>query len=1526
MSDLKIQGVVEVSSEGAEGAFSRVGNAAEKMARTTAQAADKAGKAVGGIGDAAGTCAENFTRAEGRISDSIKRATRNLEEFGKTASQKLEMRISSQGLDVAKFEPFLAKLREIEAAQVRATASGRRFGSGLQNTSYQLQDFIVQVNGGTDATRALGQQLPQLLGGFGAIGAAFGVVAALLPNLIGLFSDSAGESKKLSDAMSDFDKAIGNVGQTVKTFDMEKLYEQFNGSSAAVRAATLEQIKFQQALIETERLTARKSFGKSVDGLGEYSLWDNIKNGAADAAAMRASTDRPTARDDAALQAAKLAEQLGVTKQIAVELLPVLRGLEAGSADVTSAFDQFGTKLLSGNKESIALAKSMRDFAQSERDAAAALSASSEAQEKMASGRRVTTKKELEEAAKASKAAKKEMSELDALLNGINGKDSGFSAEYVGQVEKLLKAYDSGALSLEKFNSYFSRYVAMQPGAVAAAKELAKAKEDAAKAEAEYHKALSIGSDALEQQAANLEREVEFYGMSESAIQSVIIARMEEARAIAAANGAYPEHLAYLDREIDARKRIAAAAGSKDALDANKRSIEQNAKAWEKFSDDIERSLTDSLYRSFEAGGNFGKTFADTLKNSLKTIGIKFAVQMLVQPVMTGLAGMLGGNGQDGGQQRGENGELLGYAKQGYDILNMGNTISKAGSMVGNGISYVGNATGSAAMSGFGAGFSSGVGEAMLGNAFVGPSASLAGNSSIAAGSNAGSFLSSYGGYLAAGLQLLQGDVKGAAWTAAGTAVGSVFGPVGAGIGAVVGSLLGGIFGGGGEQYKRQVTSSYGEYTNGKFSDYGADPNYFPSSKRLGESTDDALAMVNKQYSQTLGALFKAFDIDEQIKTSSGFRLRRTSGKWIGGMTATVGDKQFIASGVEGGGDSEGLDTVLADFAEKALSSGIVAAIKDSKLPDEIENLFDLSMNADGVNKTIQSVIVMQGALKAADSSLVEFAQSFKPEDYAIGMETIAETTSRLALRLLSVNDVFSDLNLQAFALTGAGGNLASTLVDLMGGVEGFTSATTGYYENYFSQEERMDDLRRRATESLAQVGLALPESREAFRALVESLDLTTDSGQSSFSALMKVQGAFAQLTDAASTSAQKMADAARSLLAQQVTSQIGNNVAGWNAAADAGLAALERAAQMEMDRATAAQHAAQEQIGALDRIFGVLDQNIQRLYQSVSSTASMGAADALAAIETMVRTAASTGYLPDADDLSAAISAAQAGIGGDGATTYETARDRLVLAGHLSQLKAAGAKQLPVAEQALAVARQQYDAAQKTLERYADQINAMLGIQDATWSLSGTLEEVGQRIVDALAANAATISQSIFAALDAKQITGSQAAEQLSKLPAQPGVTVSATGGILTGSSYYTAAGDKAQRDVAQRVVADAFSAMSPTEFYSAAQSVGLSGKQIEEMYGMPAGTAAEWAKANGLPAFAVGTDRVPADMLALVHQGERITPAAYTGQQEKLIADLITEVRRLQAIVASGNAEARRTADAVNGRPEAPLLVEMA
>jgi hypothetical protein len=78
---------------------------------------------------------------------------------------------------------------------------------------------------------------------------------------------------------------------------------------------------------------------------------------------------------------------------------------------------------------------------------------------------------------------------------------------------------------------------------------------------------------------------------------------------------------------------------------------------------------------------------------------------------------------------------------------------------------------------------------------------------------------------------------------------------------------------------------------------------------------------------------------------------------------------------------------------------------------------------------------------------------------------------------------------------------------------------------------------------------------------------------------------------------------------------------------------------------------------------------------------------------------------------------------------------------------------------------------------------------------------------------------------------------------------------------------------------------------------------------------------------AFAVGTNYVPYDMTAQIHEGEAIVPKAYNpaagGQQssarlERLVEGLTAEVKRLQAIVNDGNKSNERIASTLDNVTE--------
>ena len=83
------------------------------------------------------------------------------QEMARTTAS-LTQRLEAQGLTI----------NNLGQVVQRNTGIFRRFGSsGMQQVGYQVGDFAVQVQGGTSALVALGQQGAQLLGIFGAGGA-----------------------------------------------------------------------------------------------------------------------------------------------------------------------------------------------------------------------------------------------------------------------------------------------------------------------------------------------------------------------------------------------------------------------------------------------------------------------------------------------------------------------------------------------------------------------------------------------------------------------------------------------------------------------------------------------------------------------------------------------------------------------------------------------------------------------------------------------------------------------------------------------------------------------------------------------------------------------------------------------------------------------------------------------------------------------------------------------------------------------------------------------------------------------------------------------------------------------------------------------------------------------------------------------------------------------------------------------------------------------------------------------------------
>lgn len=149
----------------------------------------------------------------------------------------LEGGLSKTGGQVRQFGQSMS--RDASAGFRSLAQSSGQARAGLQNVGFQVQDIAVQIAGGTSATRALAQQLPQLLSGFGLFGVAIGTASAVLIPLIGYLFQAGEATKSWADELSLTAGSISNVQSAVSALEsvqrqyVDAITAQGGASSAA---------------------------------------------------------------------------------------------------------------------------------------------------------------------------------------------------------------------------------------------------------------------------------------------------------------------------------------------------------------------------------------------------------------------------------------------------------------------------------------------------------------------------------------------------------------------------------------------------------------------------------------------------------------------------------------------------------------------------------------------------------------------------------------------------------------------------------------------------------------------------------------------------------------------------------------------------------------------------------------------------------------------------------------------------------------------------------------------------------------------------------------------------------------------------------------------------------------------------------------------------------------------------------------------------------------------------------------------
>jgi len=186
------------------------------------------------------------------FTDLLLRVKTEVDENGKKALKDINKEATAAGAAMGNASNETSKLGK----------ASRKSGYQIQNASYQIADFFVMLQGGISPVRALSTQLPQLLAGFGAFGAAAGAVAAIGASVVVAFQQGSTSAEAYAKSLSGLNSVLNLLG--------EKPGSQVEALARALEDADEETAALAKALFALGEIKAEEGLKKQTEAFEQY--------------------------------------------------------------------------------------------------------------------------------------------------------------------------------------------------------------------------------------------------------------------------------------------------------------------------------------------------------------------------------------------------------------------------------------------------------------------------------------------------------------------------------------------------------------------------------------------------------------------------------------------------------------------------------------------------------------------------------------------------------------------------------------------------------------------------------------------------------------------------------------------------------------------------------------------------------------------------------------------------------------------------------------------------------------------------------------------------------------------------------------------------------------------------------------------------------------------------------------------------------------------------------------------------------
>lgn len=1083
--DLNAQIKIGADASGVEAGVGKAKRSLADLGQAAKRTGQEGGAGLAPIGASATEASKKVEAATRNTVQSIQRQIAMFEAGSKSAREYQESIARQRGVDVNALKPYLDQLDAAKAKQLAAANASEFLAAGINAVKFAVvaaaaaaSAWVLKINSGVDALNDLKDATGASIENISAlenIGARTGTSFETVSTALIKFNQALSTAKPGSDT----EKAILAIGLSVKELKaldpaeaFQKVAIALNGFEDDANKARLTQELFGKSLKEVAPLL------KDTAEAGK--LVATVTTAQAEAAELfnkqlfafqKNSQDASRALLNELLPALiNVTQELNVgTKNAGGFLNAILligttnpfntltenvqkyREQIAGLEDDKNRYLKAGSdtraidEALQAAKQRLAYFQELRQL-QNEKYISASDQTGAEAQRLGLGGPRRSVGDPFGDNKAALDAAKKELEEQAKLIEELRAQSNGFTATFAKDMDSLGKAYQRGAISLADLVELDALLLAKQPGNIAAT----KAREEAQKALSAAQIAAATASNkelfALRESNDALRLKNETIGLSEDALDALVLKRMDltiavqegvvaeyaDVAAMDELNGTRNANIEVMQREIDKLDELRKARN----LTANGQTKEAASKVAKDIAKEWQRGLeeTDRIARDvFVNWDGSLKSLGDTLRKSLLSAIYDITAKPIIFELYAAVTGSSAKGGTSGSALDIFSGD--GFANKITDSANkLGDVLSKSNSE-----------------------YAKTIGD------FLGQNSKQIGEYAKQAGA-----AFNY-------LEALSNFKDGSYGKSIGQALGQYFGgPIGGQIGKEIGSFVDRLFG-------------KGEYVQ--------------STGEAGATFSNTGSILDRQGAQNSGGVTgdnSAFDFTKNLNSSyidaaAKLGIKAAETFFYFGGNNSDGGKFRIGASVAGTGqvfDSQ--ETSAKDGATKlAAQRAVFAALQASELPAYLSKVFDGINASSATEDQITAALDFAGSLKQVREALLETRTPLQILQDAVSSSFTSLGTSAETFKTDFVAAIDAGITPDKLVLWQQLGvnldQLAAASGEAADGVEKATRSLTDIANERKNLQDQLDELTLTNAELLAKQRNALDESNQALFDQVQS-------------------------------------------------------------------------------------------------------------------------------------------------------------------------------------------------------------------------------------------------------------------------------------------------------------------------------------------------------------------------------------------------------------------------------------------------------